>query len=60
MAITLNVPHIPGGPEAAIEEGEDIDYEKGSYGPAIEEAKKIMGEVSRTLVVKDWGLFGDS
>lgn len=60
MSITLNIPHIPGGPEAALEEGGDIDYEKGKYGPVVEEGKSIMDEVGKTLIVKDWGLFGQS
>jgi len=59
MVVTFNIPHVPGGPEAAAaEEGEEIDFAEGKYGLAVEEGKRIMEEVGRTLCIKDWRLFG--
>ena len=57
MLITLNIPHIPGSPEAIAVGGEELDFEKGKYGSAIEEGKKVMDAVGNSLLVKDWGLF---
>ena len=59
MVVSLNVPHVPGSVEAAAEEGgEEVDFESGKYGSAVEEGREALSEVLRTLKVKDWGLFG--
>ena len=59
MVISLNIPHVPGGPEVAAEEGgEEVDFESGKYGSAVEEGRGVLGEALRTLKVRDWGLFG--
>ena len=59
MLVVLNVPHVPGGPEAAAREaGEEVDFEKGIWGSAIEEGREVLGEVLKGLEVRDWGLFG--
>ncbi|KAL9131900.1 MAG: hypothetical protein Q9217_000260 [Psora testacea] len=58
MLVALNIPHITGSPEAVAVGGEERDFEKGKYGSAIDEGNKVMEKVVRSLLVKDWGLFG--
>ena len=61
VLVSLNVPHVPEAPEAAAageEGGEEADFESGKFGTAVEEGKEVLGEVLKTLKVRDWGLFG--
>ena len=58
MLITLNIPHIPGSPEAVAVGGEDLDFETAKYGSAVEEGRKVVEAAISSLTVKDWGLFG--
>ena len=56
MVITLNIPKVPGEGEGSDEE---TDFENGRFGKVVEEGKRIVEEVWKTLQVKDWGLFGE-
>lgn len=59
VLVVLNVPHVPGGPEAvAREAGEEVDFSKCLWGSAVEEGKEVLGEVLKSLEIRDWGLFG--
>ncbi|KAG8529234.1 uncharacterized protein KY384_005869 [Bacidia gigantensis] len=58
VTVALNVPCTPGGPEAAMMEVEDVDFERGKYGSVVEEGKEVLGDILRSLEVKDWGMFG--
>lgn len=57
MVITLNIPRIPG--EGERTDDEEIDFENGRFGRAVEEGRRTVEEFCQTLQVKDWGLIGE-
>lgn len=61
MLVVVNVPWVPGEEGEGEGEGMEgvVDFERGVYGPGVEEGKAIMEGVLGSLRVLDWGLFGD-
>lgn len=57
VVVTLNLPNIPGAQEL-VSEGENVNFEEGTFSATIQQGQEVLNEVLKSLEVKDWGLFG--